>query len=195
VHTAACDVGDESSQAAAAESTLAHFGRIDVGIANAGFGAASDPLALDLDEWHRITRVNLDGVFLTFRTLGAHMKERGGGGKLVAVSSVSAIFGTPLQAHYASSKAGLESLVRAYAVGLARYDVQVNAVQPGWIVTEATGAGHANERFNEVITRRTPARRWGEPEDMAGVFVYLASPASAFHTGDTLRVDGGYSVF
>jgi len=195
VHTAACDVGDESSQAAAAEATLARFGRIDVGIANAGFGAASDPLALDLDEWHRITRVNLDGVFLTFRTLGAHMKERGGGGKLVAVSSVSAIFGTPLQAHYASSKAGLESLVRAYAVGLARYDVQVNAVQPGWIVTEATNAGHANERFNEVITRRTPARRWGEPEDMAGVFVYLASPASAFHTGDTLRVDGGYSVF
>lgn len=195
VHAVACDVGSEESQAAAVEATLAHYGHIDVGIANAGFGAAANPLKLDLDEWHRITRVNLDGVFLTFRLLGDHMKERGSGGKLVAISSVSAIFGTPMQPHYASSKGGVESLVRAYAVALARHDVQVNAVQPGWILTEATGPGHANEQFRTVITRRTPARRWGEPEDMAGVLVYLASRASNFHTGDTLRVDGGYSIF
>lgn len=195
VHTAACDVGSEESLRAAAEATLERFGRIDVGVANAGFGAAADPLELDLDEWHRILRVNLDGTFLTFRILGRHMKERGGGGKLVAISSISASFGTPLQPHYGASKGGLESLVRAYAVRMARYDVQVNAVQPGWIVTEATQRGMGNQAFRELIEKRTPARRWGDPDDLAGVLVYLASDASRFHTGDTLRVDGGYSIF
>lgn len=85
--------------------------------------------------------------------------------------------------------------MRAFAVRMARYDVQVNAVQPGWIATEATAAGMANEAFREVIRKRTPARRWGDPDDVAGAIVYLASDASRFHTGDTLRVDGGYSIF
>jgi NAD(P)-dependent dehydrogenase (short-subunit alcohol dehydrogenase family) len=195
VHTAACDVGSEQSLRAATDATLEHFGRIDVGIANAGFGATADALELELDEWHRLLRVNLDGAFLTFRMLGKHMKQRGGGGKLVAVSSISAAYGTPLQPHYAASKGGLEALVRAFAVRMARYDVQVNAVQPGWIATEATEIGMSHDAFRELIVKRTPARRWGEPDDMAGVFVYLASDASRFHTGDTLRVDGGYSIF
>lgn len=194
-HSAVCDVASEESLAAALASTLERFGRVDVGVANAGFGAGADALELDLDEWHRILKVNLDGAFLTFRDLGRHMKQRGGGGKLVAISSISAIYGTPLQPHYAASKGGLESMVRAYAVRLARYDVQVNAVQPGWIVTEATEAGMANEAFRELVRKRTPARRWGEPDDLAGVMVYLASDASRFHTGDTLRVDGGYAIF
>jgi NAD(P)-dependent dehydrogenase (short-subunit alcohol dehydrogenase family) len=195
VHSAVCDVGSEESVRDAAVATIAHFGRIDVGIANAGFGANANPLELELDEWHRILRVNLDGVFLTFRILGAHMKEREGGGKLVAISSISAVDGTPLQPHYAASKGGLEAMVRSYAVSLARYDVQVNAVQPGWIATEATAQGMAHDGFRELVTKRTPARRWGEPDDMAGVIVYLASDASRFHTGDTLRVDGGYAIF
>lgn len=195
VHATACDVGSEESVIAATEATLARFGRVDVGVANAGFGAGADALELSLEEWHRILRVNLDGVFLTFRILARHMKERGGGGKLVAISSISAVFGTPLQPHYAASKGGLESLVRAFAVRMARYDVQCNAVQPGWIATEATAAGMASEAFREVIRKRTPARRWGEPDDVAGAIVYLASDASRFHTGDTLRVDGGYSIF
>ena len=195
VHAVGCDVGDEASLQAAADATIERFGRIDVGIANAGFGAAADALELDLDEWHRILRVNLDGAFLTFRILGKHMKEREGGGKLVAISSISASFGTPLQPHYAASKGGLEAMVRAYAVRMARYDVQVNAVQPGWIVTEATEKGMAHEGFRELIRKRTPARRWGDPDDLAGLLVYLSSDASRYHTGDTMRVDGGFSIF
>ena len=115
----------------------------------------------------------------------------GQGGKLIAISSISALSGTPLQPHYAASKGGLEAMVRAFAVRLARYDVQVNAIQPGWIVTEATQRGVDNEEFSDVIMRRTPARRWGTPEDFEGIAVYLASDASRLMNGAELVIDGG----
>jgi NAD(P)-dependent dehydrogenase (short-subunit alcohol dehydrogenase family) len=190
-----CDVSREDDVVRATRATLDHFGRIDVGIANAGYGRSADALKLALDEWRRLLATNLDGAFLTFRELARHMVEREGGGKLVAISSISAISGTPHQPHYAAGKAGIEALVRSFAVRLARHDIQVNAVQPGWIVTDATRRAVENERFNDVILRRTPARRWGDPDDLAGIAVYLASDASRYHTGDTMRIDGGYAVF
>ena len=190
-----CDVSSEEAVIEATRTTVAHFGRIDAGFANAGFGRPADALKLDLSEFRRLLATNLDGVFLTFREIGRHMKERGEGGKLVAISSISAQAGTPLQPHYAASKGGVEALVRSYAVRLARYDVQVNAVQPGWIVTEATAPAVDNEAFSELIVKRIPARRWGNPQDLAGIAVYLASDASRYHTGDTLRIDGGYAIF
>jgi NAD(P)-dependent dehydrogenase (short-subunit alcohol dehydrogenase family) len=127
--------------------------------------------------------------------VGARQSSKRGGGKLIAISSISAQHGTPLQPHYAASKGGIESMVRSFAVRLAKYDVQVNAVEPGWIVTEATAKGFANPKLEDAIVRRTPARRFGRPEDMEGIAVYLGSDASRFHTGDTLRVDGGYAIF
>jgi NAD(P)-dependent dehydrogenase (short-subunit alcohol dehydrogenase family) len=195
VQTISCDVSSERAVEEATQATLDRFGRVDIGIANAGFGAGADSLKLKLDEWHRVLAVNLDGVFLTLRELGKHMAGRKGGGKLIAISSISAQHGTPLQPHYAASKGGVESMVRSFAVRLAKYDIQVNAVEPGWIVTEATEPGFANEKLNAAIVRRTPARRWGQPEDMEGIAIYLGSDASRFHTGDTLRVDGGYAIF
>ncbi len=193
--TVRCDVSAPDQVEAATQQTLERFGRIDAGFANAGFGEAADPLKLELDDFHRVLATNLDGVFLCFQAWGRHMAKREGGGKLIAISSISALFGTPLQPHYAASKGGVEALVRAYATRLARYDVQVNAVQPGWIVTDATAPAVANERFSETVVRRIPARRWGEPEDLEGIAVYLASEASRYHTGDTLRIDGGYTIF
>jgi NAD(P)-dependent dehydrogenase (short-subunit alcohol dehydrogenase family) len=86
-------------------------------------------------------------------------------------------------------------MVRSFAVRLARYDVQVNAVEPGWIVTEATQGAVENEGFSDIVMRRTPARRWGTPEDFEGIAVYLASDASRYHTGDVIRIDGGYWIF
>jgi NAD(P)-dependent dehydrogenase (short-subunit alcohol dehydrogenase family) len=123
------------------------------------------------------------------------MVARGGGGKLIAISSIGEIFGMARQVPYAASKGALGSLVRSLAVELARYDIQVNGVQPGWIVTDATKALLEWKAMHDTIVHRTPARRWGKPEDVAGACVYLASDAARFHTGDTLRVDGGYSVF
>jgi NAD(P)-dependent dehydrogenase (short-subunit alcohol dehydrogenase family) len=150
---------------------------------------------MSLEDWRRVLAVNFDGAFLTMRDAARHMKERGGGGKLIAISSISEIFGSPKQPHYAAGKAGLGALVRSLAVELARYDIQVNSILPGWIVTEATAPAQSHEPLNKVVMKRTPARRWGKPEDLEGIAVYLASNASNFHTGDSIRVDGGYSVF
>jgi len=195
VQTVCCDISVESDVVAATESTIQRFGRIDAGFANAGYGWPTDALNLPMNEWHDLLHVNLDGVSLTFRELGRHMSEREGGGKLVVISSISAIYGTPLQPHYAASKGGVEALARAYAVRLARHDVQVNVVQPGWIVTDATAPAVGVEKISDAVVKRTPARRWGKPEDLEGIAVYLASDASRFHTGDTLRVDGGFAIF
>ena len=113
----------------------------------------------------------------------------------MAISSITEIFGTPKQPHYAASKAALGALVRSLAVDLARHDIQLNAIQPGWIVTDATAAALEHAPLNDAILRRTAARRWGRPEDFEGIAVYLASDTSRFHTGDSIRIDGGYSVF
>ncbi len=190
-----CDVGEEAQLATATAETVKALGRIDVCVANAGFGLVKATLELSLDEWRQVTRVDLDGVFLTFREVAKHMIARGGGGKLIAISSIGEIFGMARQVPYAASKGGLGSLVRSLAVELARHDIQVNGVQPGWIVTDATRPLLDWKAMHDTIVHRTPARRWGKPEDVAGACVYLASDAARFHTGDTLRVDGGYSVF
>lgn len=195
VHCVRCDVSSEDEVRSATQETIARYGRIDACFANAGFGAPVQPLDMSLEEWRRVLSVNLDGAFLTFREVARHMVERGGGGKLVAIGSISEIFGTPKQPHYAASKAALGALVRSFAVELARHDVQVNLILPGWIVTEATRPAIDHPPLHQAILRRTPARRWGAPDDLEGIAVYLASDASRFHTGDSIRIDGGYSVF
>jgi NAD(P)-dependent dehydrogenase (short-subunit alcohol dehydrogenase family) len=190
-----CDVAEEAQLAAATAETVAALGRIDICVANAGFSLVRSTLELSLEEWRKLTSVDLDGAFLSFREVAKHMVARGGGGKLIAISSIGEIFGMARQVPYAASKGALGTLVRSLAVELARHDIQVNGVQPGWIVTDATEPLVEWKVFNDTIVHRTPARRWGTPDDVAGACVYLASDAARFHTGDTLRVDGGYSVF
>jgi NAD(P)-dependent dehydrogenase (short-subunit alcohol dehydrogenase family) len=190
-----CDVSDEAQVGDATAKTVEALGRIDICVANAGFGFMKSTLELSLEEWRQVTRVDLDGVFLTFREVAKHMIERGGGGKLIAISSIGEIYGMARQVGYAASKGGLGAMVRSLAVELARNDIQVNGVQPGWIVTDATQPLLEWKAMHDTIVHSTPARRWGKPEDIAGACVYLASDAARFHTGDTLRVDGGYSVF
>ena len=195
VSTVACDVASEDDTVAATKATLDRFGRIDSCFANAGFGHGADPLKLEMEDWRRLMSVNLDGVFLSFRETAKHMVERGGGGKLVAISSITEIFGAPIQPHYAASKAGLGGLIRSLAVRLGRHDIQVNSILPGWIETAATDPARNHEKLSDTIVRRTPARRWGTTEDLEGIAVYLASDASRFHTGDSIRIDGGYAIF
>jgi NAD(P)-dependent dehydrogenase (short-subunit alcohol dehydrogenase family) len=190
-----CDVSREDDVGRCTDATVEQLGRIDICVANAGYGAGQDPLAMSLEDWRRVLSVNFDGAFLTLRDAARHMKARGGGGKLIAISSITANFGSPKQVHYAAGKAGLDGMVRSLAVELARYDIQVNSIQPGWIVTEATAAAQAFEPLDKAVKQRTPARRWGTPDDLEGIAVYLASRASDFHTGDSIRVDGGYSIF
>jgi NAD(P)-dependent dehydrogenase (short-subunit alcohol dehydrogenase family) len=118
-----------------------------------------------------------------------------GGGSLVAVSSTSAIHGAAGNEAYGASKSALLGLVRALAVGLARHQIRVNALLPGWTKTDMAAAGYAWDRFREATINRTPVRRWAEPEEMGAPAVFLADPTLTFHTGDTVVVDGGYTVF
>jgi NAD(P)-dependent dehydrogenase (short-subunit alcohol dehydrogenase family) len=191
----ACDVADEAQVVAQMAATVDRFGRIDSCFANAGYGRPGRFLDTSLEDWNAIVSVNLTGVFLTFREAARHMVERGGGGRLVATSSIGSIHGMPAQPHYSATKAAVNALVRSLAVELARHDIQANAILPGWIETDATAPAVAHERLYETVRRRTPARRWGRPDDLEAVAVYLAAPESRFHTGDVLTVDGGYVVF
>lgn len=190
-----CDVTSEEQVASALAATIERFGDVHAGFANAGFGPSGDPLTMSLAEWRAVLAVNLDGTFLTLRDLARRMRDQASGGRLVAISSMVEHFGSPMQPHYAASKGGVGALVRSLAVRLAKYDIQVNSLEPGWVATEATRAGLESESFSNAITKRTPARRWGQASDLEGIAVYLASRESRFHTGDSIRVDGGYTVF
>jgi NAD(P)-dependent dehydrogenase (short-subunit alcohol dehydrogenase family) len=193
-----CDVSEETAVERAMNDTVAEHERVDVMIANAGVGNFVPFVETSLDDWHRVTMTDFDGVFLCFREAAKHMQERhaaeGTGGALVAVSSISAVHGTPRHAAYAASKAGLLGLVRSAAVELARYGIRANALLPGWMDIETHPEMREDERFVDATTRRTPVRRWGTPADLSEAIVFLADPAISFHTGDTIVVDGGYTV-
>lgn len=195
-HALACDVADPEAVASAfARSVELAGGRIDSVFANAGTtGGGAAFVDLTLEEWRRVMAVNLDGVFLTLQAGARHMVETGGGA-LVAVSSTSAIHGAARNEAYGAAKTGVLGLVRALAVGLARHQVRVNALLPGWTRTDLAAAGYASDRFREATLARTPVRRWADPAEMGPPAVYLADPTQTFHTGDTLVVDGGYTVF
>lgn len=196
-HAFVCDVDDpDAIRATLAESVDAAGGRIDAVFANAGTtGNGTGFLDLDYEEWRRVLRTNLDGTFFTLQAAARHMVERGGGGSLVAVSSTSAIHGAANNEAYGTSKTALLGLVRALAVALARHQIRVNALLPGWTVTDLAMPGYRNDRFREATTQRTPVRRWAEPGEMGPAAVYLADPTHMFHTGDTMVVDGGYTIF
>jgi NAD(P)-dependent dehydrogenase (short-subunit alcohol dehydrogenase family) len=192
-----CDVGDEAAVDAAFARTVETLGRVDGCFANAGVSGRGGHGFLDMTsaEWHRVTRVNLDGAFYTFRAAARHMIERGGGGVLVGTASLAAIEAAPRSEHYAATKGGVISMVRGMAVEFARYDVRAHAILPGWIETNMTANAVADDRFKSKVLPRVPMRRWGEGDDFGGIAIYLMSEASRYHTGDTFVIDGGYSLF
>jgi NAD(P)-dependent dehydrogenase (short-subunit alcohol dehydrogenase family) len=192
-----CDVADEAQVEAAFAETVRAMGRVDGCFANAGVsGGRSGPfLERTKEDWDRVLRVNLTGAFLTFRAAARHMKERGGGGVLVGTASLAAIEGAARNEHYGASKGGMTAMVRALAVELARHGIRANSVLPGWIETDMTARSVADERFSGNVMPRIPVRRWGTGADFGGVAVYFLSDASAYHTGDAIVIDGGYSKF
>jgi NAD(P)-dependent dehydrogenase (short-subunit alcohol dehydrogenase family) len=192
-----CDVRDEAEVEAAFGTAVERLGKVDSVFANAGIGPArTAPFTeMTLEEWRSMMSVNLEGAFITLRAGARHLVERGEGGSLVAVSSTSAIHGAPRNQHYAASKTALLALVRGLAVELARYGVRCNALVPGWTETDLIADARKNEKFMANTTARTPVRRWGVPADFGAAAVYLADPRISYHTGDTLVVDGGYTVY
>lgn len=197
VHAFVCDVGDEAQvDATFAASADALGGRIDACFANAGVGGGAAPLVeMSLEEFRRVQRINVEGVFLTFRAAARHMAAHGRGGSLVATASTAAIEGAARNSHYGASKGAVTSFVRALAVELARHRIRVNSILPGWIVTDMTERSVHNEKFAGAVLPRIPARRWGDIDDFGGIAVYLASDASAYATGEQFVIDGGYTKF
>lgn len=191
-----CDVGEEAEVEAAFAQTVDALGRVDACFANAGVGAGGTPFVeITAAEWRRVQRVNLDGAFFTLRAAARHMIVRGGGGSLVVTSSLAAVEGAGRNEHYAATKGGVVAMMRGLAVELARHGIRANAILPGWIETAMTERSLEHAAFQQKVLPRVPLRRWGTGADFGGVAVYLASDASAYHTGDSLVVDGGYSVF
>lgn len=191
-----CDVGDEQQVEDAMASTVAHFGRLDSCFANAGVGASGTRfIETELSDFRRVTRVNLDGVFLTLRAAARRLVEQGEGGSLVVTSSLAARQGQPRGQAYAASKGGVIAMVKAIAIELARHHIRANAVLPGWVSTPLADPALNSEAFQRKVLPRMPVGRWGQPADFGALAVYLASPASAFHTADAITVDGGYVAF
>jgi NAD(P)-dependent dehydrogenase (short-subunit alcohol dehydrogenase family) len=192
-----CDVGDEAAVEAAFAETLATLGRIDGCFANAGVSGRGGASFLEMStaEWNRVLRVNLTGAFYTFRAAARHMVARGGGGVLVGTASLAAIEAAPRSEHYAATKGGMISMVRAMAVEFARHGVRAHTILPGWIETDMTANAVATEGFKTKVLPRVPMRRWGTGADFGGIAVYLMSAASQYHTGDTFVIDGGYALF
>jgi NAD(P)-dependent dehydrogenase (short-subunit alcohol dehydrogenase family) len=192
-----CDVGDEAAVEAAFARTLDAMGRVDGCFANAGIGAGRSVPFQDYDTalWDKVLRVNLDGAMYTLRAAAKHMVTRGGGGRLVGTASLAAIEGAARNEHYSATKGGLVSMLQSIAVEMARHGVTANAILPGWIETDMTAGSIANPKFAGNVMPRIPMRRWGTRADFGGIAVYIMSEASAYHTGESFVIDGGYSLF
>ena len=196
VHAQVCDVGDEQAVEAAFSESVARLGHVDACFANAGVSSFSTTIsAMTHEEFRRVMRVNLDGVFFTFRAASRHMIERGSGGSLAVTASTAAVEGAARNSHYGASKGAVTSYARALAVELARHRIRVNSILPGWIESDMTSGIFGDDKFASAVLPRVPLRRWGTADDFGGIAVYLASDASSYMTGADLLIDGGYTKF
>ncbi len=191
-----CDVSDEDAVGAQFTASVQRFGPVHACFANAGVSSRPTPITeMSAEEFRRVQSVNVDGVFYTLRAATRHMREHGEGGSLVATASTAAVEGAARNSHYGASKGAVTSYVRALAVELARYNIRVNSILPGWIETEMTARAFGDERFAANVKPRIPMRRWGSIEDFAGIAIYLMSDASGYTTGEQFLIDGGYTKF
>jgi 2-dehydro-3-deoxy-D-gluconate 5-dehydrogenase len=188
------DVTDEGSCRAMCEQAATRFGRLDILVNNAGISIRKQPEAFTLAEWKEVIDTNLNAAFACAQAVYPHM-TKAGGGKIVNIGSMLSIFGAAFAAPYAASKGGIVQMTKALASAWAKDNIQANAILPGWIDTDLTKAARQQvPGLHERVLARTPAGRWGAPDDFAGIAVFLASPASDFITGAAITVDGGYSA-
>ncbi len=170
------------------------FGRLDILVNNAGMNIRKQPEEYAIEEWNQVLTTNLTSAFVCSQAAYPAM-QKAGGGKIINIGSMMSIFGASFVAAYAASKGGIVQLTKALATAWAKDNIQVNAVLPGWIDTDLTRRGRQQiQGLHERVLARTPAGRWGVPDDHSGIAVFLASAASDFVTGTAIPVDGGYSV-
>lgn len=186
------DVGKKAEVDAMVESVVERFGRIDVLVNNAGICPFCDFLSISEELWDQVQTTNLKGTFLTSQAVAKVMVEKGIRGRIIAISSISAVGGGGQQAHYSSTKAGQDLLMKSMAIQLGPHGITCNSVAPGTIVTDINREDLANESKLEYMVNRIPLGRLGQPEDLAGPVAFLASDDAAYITGAFLLVDGGF---
>ena len=190
----AADVTKKVQCEALVAATVEKFGRLDILINNAGIAVRKFPQDHTEEEWHRVMDTNMTSAFLLSQAVYPEFLKAGGG-KIINIGSVMTLMGAPHAGPYAASKGAIVQFTRVCATAWAKDNIQANAVLPGWIDTELTSAAREQvPGLNENVLSRTPAGRWGLPGDLAGIAVFLASPASNFVTGAAIPCDGGFTI-
>ncbi len=190
-----CDVSKPDDVNGLVEDTVKTFGRLDIIVNNAGVAAMSPATEISVEDWNQVVSVNLTGVFLCARTAARQMIEQGLG-KVVNISSIYGAVGDVFPASpYYATKGAVINLTRDLAVEWAPYKINVNGIAPGFFPSEMTEAIFKEPRYLEYINRQTPLGRTGNPDDLKGTLVYLASSASDYVTGQTIFVDGGWTAW
>ena len=187
------DVRDEDEVNRAVAEIVAQFGSLDILVNNAGIARRGGVLEMPTEDWRAILETHLTGSFFCARAAARAMVAGRRGGKIINIGSMYSLLGPPNIASYAAAKTGIVGLTRALGVELAVHNIQVNALLPGWHKTDLNRA-ILDGPLGDEVRHKTPARRLGTPDDLAGAAVFLAAPASDFVTATTLVVDGGYSV-
>jgi gluconate 5-dehydrogenase len=189
----AFDTRDAQAAAAAIESILARLGKIDILVNNAGVASRLALEDISDDDWRSVLDMNLTSCFRLARLVAPSMKKQQFG-RIVMTSSIMSLIPRPGVAAYAAAKGGLTALTRGLAAELGPHGITCNAIAPGYIATELVSALKNNPEFDAYIRKRTPAGRWGEPDELAGPVVFLASRAASYVNGHLLVVDGGMST-
>jgi 2-dehydro-3-deoxy-D-gluconate 5-dehydrogenase len=186
------DVTERAALKPALDEVASRLGPVDILVNNAGIAIAGGALRLEAEQWDRVLETNLNSCFFLAQ-LAAHSMATRKTGKIINIASEYSRFGNQIAPSYAASKGALIQLTKSLAIELASYNVQVNAIVPGWIESDMTAPIKSRPFYNEIIMR-TPAGRFGTPEECGGAAVFLASRASDFVTGATIFVDGGYAI-
>jgi NAD(P)-dependent dehydrogenase (short-subunit alcohol dehydrogenase family) len=191
-----CDVNDQNQIDRLIQEVMGVFGHIDVLVNNSGVGGSEKPI-LEMEErdWDSVVNVNLKGVFNLSKAAAQKMIDRAEGGKIINVASIGALIGWPNMSAYCASKGGCVQLTKVMALEWARYNIQVNAILPGYFETPMNRDFFSSEAGKKVIKTCNPMRRLGQIEEMRGVAVLLASQASSFMTGCAVTVDGGHTIW
>ena len=188
------DVCDSEAVDTMIASVVDQWGAINILVNNAGINIRKRPEDLSEDEWRSVLDTNLTSAFICSKACYPEMKKAGGG-KILNNGSMLSLFGSPWGSAYGSSKGGIMQMTRSHATAWAEDNIQVNCYLPGWINTDLTVKAREDvPGLHEKVLARTPAGRWGEPDDLAGLAVYLSSPASDFLTGTAIPIDGGFSI-
>lgn len=187
--------GERDATFALVQQVVDHFGRLDIAVNNAATNPHFGPLLTSEEwQWDKILEVNVKGYFWLCQAAAQQMQRQGDGGKIINIASIAGLEPGPMMGIYSVSKAAVIMLTKALAVELGADDIQVNAIAPGFIKTRFSAALWKNEMLSKRLTEGTPAGRMGDPEELTGIALYLASAASDFTTGAVLTIDGGYTL-